>query len=151
MADLLGFDASKVQPASDFTPVPAGKYEAVITSSEMKATKSGSGHLLELTFEIIEGEYAKRLLWARLNLDNPSTAAVEIARAQLSAICRAVEVIKPTDSSELHDLPIMVTVMCKKRADNGEIVNEIKGFSKIEKLEAVAQPVGAGSAPPWSR
>ena len=31
-----------------------------------------------------------RLLWARLNLDNPNQQAVQIARGELSAICRAV-------------------------------------------------------------
>ena len=36
MADLSGFDASKVEPAGDFEPIPAGKYQAVITGSQMK-------------------------------------------------------------------------------------------------------------------
>jgi hypothetical protein len=50
MADLRGFDANQVEPSSDFEPVPAGKYLAVITESEMKPTKAGTGHYLQLTF-----------------------------------------------------------------------------------------------------
>ena len=72
MADLHGFNAEDVEPAADFEPIPAGKYLAVITDSEMKPTKSGNGSYLELTFQVIEGEYKNRLLWARLNLDNPN-------------------------------------------------------------------------------
>jgi len=40
MANLNGFDANQVDPAATFDPVPAGKYVAVITESEMKPTKA---------------------------------------------------------------------------------------------------------------
>ena len=46
MADLSGFDANQVEPTSNFDPIPAGKYVAVITDSEMKANKAGTGSLL---------------------------------------------------------------------------------------------------------
>jgi len=38
----------------------------------MKPTKTGSGTYLELTFQVIEGQYKNRLLWSRLNLSNPT-------------------------------------------------------------------------------
>ena len=44
MANLGNFDASKVEPASSFDPIPAGKYLAVIVASELRPTKSGSGN-----------------------------------------------------------------------------------------------------------
>ena len=95
MANLGNFDANNVDPATDFEPLPAGKYMAVITASEMKATKAGSGHYLELTFQIIDGPLKNRLLWSRLNLDNQNRKAVQIALGELSAICRAVGVMQP--------------------------------------------------------
>jgi hypothetical protein len=150
MADLNGFDANDVEPAGEFEPIPAGKYVAVITKSEIKPTKAGDGRYLELTFQITEGEYKNRLLWDRLNLDNPNAQAVHIARAELSAICRAVEVMAPKDSVELHDLPLVVSVKCKKREDNGEITNEIRGYSKREAPPTDPQ-AGDDSAPPWRR
>ena len=79
MANLKGFNANEVEPADELEPIPTGKYVAVITDSEMKPTKSGSGNYLQLTFQVIEGEYANRLLWVRLNLENPNSTAVEIA------------------------------------------------------------------------
>ena len=151
MADLRGFDANQVEPNSGFDPIPAGKYSAVITESEMKPTKSSTGQYLQLTFQIIDGEYRGRMLWARLNLDNPNATAVQIARADLSAICRAVGVLAPSDSVELHNLPLVIDVRCKNRADTGEITNEIKGYAKKESLQpANAQPV-SNSTPPWRR
>ena len=150
MANLSGFDAREVDPAVGFEPIPADKYLAVITGSEMKQTKAGDGQYLELTFQVIEGEYKGRNLWARLNLDNPNTTAVQIARAELSAICRAVGVMTPKDSHDLHDLPLVISVKLKKREDNGEMTNEIKGYEKKE--EARGQPQQASTdTPPWRR
>ena len=153
MANLNGFDANAVEPSTDFEAIPAGKYLAVITDSEMKPTKAGTGSYLELTFQIVEGEYKNRNLWARLNLDNPNPVAVQIAKAELSAICRAVGVMLPKDSVELHNLPLLITVKCKRRDDTGDIVNEIKGYAKKEAAASGnAQPQQANdNRPPWAR
>ena len=151
MADLRGFDANQVEPSADFEPIPAGKYEAVITESEMKPTKAGTGHYLQLTFQVIEGEFKNRFLWARLNLDNPNATAVQIARAELSAICRAVGVMAPNDSTELHNLPLVISVKCKKRDDTGELTNEIKGYLKKESGPPATVAATANRTPPWKR
>lgn len=152
MADLRGFDANTVEPNGDFEPIPAGKYLAVITESELKPTKAGTGHYLQLTFQVIEGPYQNRLLWARLNIDNANAQARKIAQGELSAICRAVGVLAPNDSVELHNLPLVIHVRCKKRTDTGEIVNEVKGYSKKDSPPppAAATPA-ANSTPPWKR
>ena len=150
MADLRGFDANTVNPASDFEPIPAGKYVAVITGSEMKPTKNGTGHYLELTFEVIDGPQKGRLLWSRLNLDNPNAQAVQIAQGELSAICRAVGVMQPRDSVDLHNLPVMLTVKCKKREDTGDMTNEIKGYAKKD-AAGETPPPETTNTPPWAR
>ena len=124
---LLNFNASLVEPARDYEPIPAGQYEAVATESEMLPTKSGTGSYLKITFEIVSGEYKGRKLWARLNLANPSKTAVEIAQKELSAICRAVGVLVPKDSSELHNIPLMVRVAVVEGAQGP--ANDIRGYS----------------------
>lgn len=161
MANLNGFDANTVEPANDLEPLPVGKYVAVITDSEMKPTKSGAGQYLQLTFQVIEGPHANRLLWVRLNLDNPNATAVEIARRELSSICRAVGVLTPTDSTDLHNLPCVIHVKVKKRSDTGELQNEVKGYSRREAAgdrgeaqDAPAsslQPQASLDTPPWQR
>jgi len=152
MADLRGFDANQVEPAGDFEPIPPGKYVAVVTDSEMKPTKSGAGNYLQLTFQVVEGPFSNRLLWARLNLDNPNETARKIAQGELSALCRAVGVLAPNDSVELHNLPLVIHVRCKKRSDTGEIVNEVKGYSPKESPAAPSNSAPApGSTPPWKR
>lgn len=150
MAHLNGFNANEVDPAVGFDPIPAGKYLAIITETEMKPTKAGTGQYLQLTFQVLEGEHKGRLVWARLNLSNPSDMAVKIARAELSSICRAIGVMAPKDSIELHNLPLTIKVGCTKRGDTGELTNEIKGYESKGSAEPVAAaPVG--SVPPWKR
>lgn len=150
MADLNGFDANQVEPTTEFEPIPAGRYLAMVTESEMKMTKSGSGSYLQLTFQILEDEYKGRFLWARLNLNNANATAVQIARSELSAICRAVGVMTPSDSVELHNLPLVITVKCKRREDTGEVSNEIKGYAKREAANGKPQQAAANT-PPWRR
>jgi hypothetical protein len=62
---------------------------------------------------------------------------VEITRSHLSAICHAIGVMKPRDSSELHHLPLVITVKAK-RNDDGMIYNEIRGYAKRETTIAKA-------------
>lgn len=154
MAHLNNFDANTVDPSVALDPIPAGKYIAVITETEMKPTKAGGGKYLQLTFQIIDGEYKGRLVWARLNLENKSELTVRIARAELSAICRACGVMQPKDSIELHGVPLEITVGLKRRDDTGDLANIIKGYTK--KGGATSAPrapagVGPGSTPPWKR
>jgi len=151
MSNLNGFNANDVDPAVGFEPIPAGKYLAVITESEMKPTKKGVGNFLQLTFQILEGEYKGRLVWARLNIDNPNATTVKIARAELSAICRAVGVMAPKDSIELHNLPLLITVAHKKRQDTGEITNVIKGYAKKDAAAAKVPTAGNNGKAPWKK
>ncbi|HUW33761.1 MAG TPA: DUF669 domain-containing protein [Planctomycetota bacterium] len=150
MANLGNFNAHEVEPTTPFDPIPAGKYLACVSASTMKPTKDNTGSFLELEFTIMDGEYRGRKVWDRLCLSHPNQQTVTIARGNLSALCRAVNVMQPRDSFELHNLPLTITVKCKKREDTGDIVNEVKGYAKRE--TAAGQPQQAqNSTPPWKR
>ena len=156
MATLNNFDANQVDPSVALDPLPAGKYLAVISESELKPTKTGGGKYLQLTFQIIDGEFKGRLVWARLNLENKSEMTVKIARGELSAICRAIGVMQPKDSVELHNVPLEINVGLKKRDDNGEFTNVIKGYAKkggggSPVSGRAPAGVGPGGTPPWKR
>ena len=66
----LNFDARDVDPQSNFDPIPAGWYKAMITESELKQTRNGQGNYLQLTLQVLDGQHAGRHLWDRLNLMN---------------------------------------------------------------------------------
>lgn len=152
MATLNGFNANDVEPNTPFDPLPAGKYLAAITASQMKPTKNGDGSYLELEFTVLDGEHKDRKVWDRLCINHPNAMTVKIARGNLSAICRAVGVMQPRDSVELHNIPLLITVKVKKRQDTGDLANEVKGYEP--KTVATGQPQQApvaSNTPPWKR
>jgi hypothetical protein len=160
----LNFDASAVEPRASFEAIPAGVYDVVVVNSEKKTTKAGTGAFVELEMQILNGPYQNRKLWDRLNLWNPNDKAVAIARGTLSAICRAVGVLAPKDTAELHGKPLSCTVVVKKD-DDGNPTNEVKGYkprgggqqARVPQANP-AQPVtqqtvatGGNESAPWAQ
>lgn len=152
----LSFDATQVQPQQEFDLLPAGKYLAQVIDSEVVPTKAGTGQILKLTFEIMDGEHANRRLWARLNIANENAQAQQIGLAQLSALCHAVGVTKLTDSLELHEKPVLVTVKVRKAkpGDTYGDSNDVTGFAAATAAgghpkPAVSKP--AATTPPWAK
>ncbi len=151
MMDLGGFDANTVEPNAPREVLPAGWYKCVFTKSEEKPTKAQTGSYLQMNAEIIEGEHQGKSLTERLNLNNPNVTAVEIAQRTLSAICRAVGVMTPRNSDELHDKPLMVKVKVKAAQGDYGASNEIEGYSEVSGGAAKTEAKAGGSTPPWKR
>lgn len=149
--NLQGFNAQEVEPQSSFDPIPAGEYAAMITDSEMKPTKNGAGEYLQLVFDICDGEHEGRKVFARLNLNNPNQTAVEIAQRELSAICHAVGVLTPNDSSDLHDKPM--TIKVKIRQSPGyDPQNEISSYRSLSGNSEPAKAKGSSKPrKPWEK
>lgn len=132
MANLgTSFDASQVDPTNSFDPIPPGKYPMMFTDSEMKTTKEGTGQYLQLTAEVIDGPCKGRLIWTRLNLQNPNQTTVEIAQRELSAICHSVGVLQVQDSAQLHNLPFLATVKIRPAKGDFDASNEIKNYEPL--------------------
>lgn len=139
----LNFDASQVAPDAGFEPVPAGWYKVLIDESEMKPTKAGDGAYLHTRFNILEGPYTGRKLFARLNLRNANPTAQEIGFKQLSAIAHAVGVLQVADSTQLHNIPLQVRVKVRKdQSGEYDDQNDITSYKNIN------EPVGAAAAAP---
>jgi len=107
---FLNFDATSVQPNDSFAPIPAGSYIAQITDSSIKPTKSGTGTMLNLTWTILDGQFANRKVFDRINVQNANPEAEKIGQRQLSSICHATGVMKLQDSNQLHGKPVKITV-----------------------------------------
>lgn len=151
----LNFDASNVTPLQPLSVLPRGRYEVMITASEMKPTKAGNGSYLQLEFTVIAGDHEGRKLWSRLNLDNQSATAVQIARSELAAICQALGLGGVGDSEELHDQPLQVDVVIEAR--DGTESNRIKAYLAAGKTTPSAPAAAAKPAPaaqkamPWAK
>jgi len=148
MADLGGYDPKQVAD-SDYDALPAGEYRAVIVESERKPTKSGGGDLLNVKFQVIDGQYKNRTVFDRFNLWNASEKAKLIAQQQFKKVCEAVNVMSPKDSSELHMKPLMIKLAVKEY--DGKEQNEVKGYkaalsvassAPAEKTATAGKPAG---------
>lgn len=165
MAAIPGgsFDSNKVGEMRVFDALPEGDYLLRITESEMHPTNAGDGEYLKITFDVMTPGFEGRKIFNNLNLNNPNPKAVEIAGAELGAICKAVGKPVIQDSVELHGIPMMAHVkfIDAKPAVEPNPAQGIKG-SKARPADnriteyspatgggsvAAASPVAAAAAP----
>lgn len=130
------FDASQVEPKRDFVALPAGIYDVTIIDANWKTTKAGTGKMLVLEFEVLTGDKKGRKIFTRLNLDNQNATAVQIAQSELSSICRAINVLKPTSEYDLINRPLQVSVYV-----------DDDGYNGIGNYAAPGQPLAEARAP----
>lgn len=152
MGNLQGFNAANHEPSTGFDVLPAGTYRVAIVGSKTKPTRAGTGEYLELELQVLDGEYQNRKIWDRLNIRNPSEKAQAIGLGQLSALCRAVGVLTPQDSSELHNQPFQVSLKVKRDPEYGDKNEVAKYLPKSGQAAEQRQPVEAGDSSqrsPW--
>ena len=156
---MLSFNAEEVEPQTAFEPLPAGDYVGHIVGSEVKPTASGSGEYLKVEIEILSPGFSGRKVFDQLNIKNESAEAERIGRAQLSALCHAVGVMRVTDSQQLHGKPFAIKLSIKEDAQYGK-KNTVKGYKaasgSVPPPPAAQAPLQTGAAkpaavPPWQR
>lgn len=131
MANLTGLVNHDASPESQFAALPSGEYPALITDSAVKQTKSGNGSYLELTYQVIDGPYKGRQLWARINLTNPNATAVTIGQQHLAQVRHATGVLQLNDSQQLHNIPHVIRVEYKPARDQYSESNEVKEYKAM--------------------
>jgi hypothetical protein len=130
------FDASQVEPKKDFVALPAGIYNMVTMDAEWRTPKSGKGRMFVIQFEVVDGQHKGRRLSTYLNLEHANPKTVEIAKAELSSICRAINVLKPTSEYDLINRQLQVSVYV-----------DDDGYNDIGNYAAPGQPLAEARAP----
>ena len=165
MANLAGLIDYNASPESQFSALPSGEYPALITDSTVKQTKAGTGTYLELTYQIVDGPYKGRQLWARVTLSNPNATATQIGQQHLAQLRHATGQMQPEDSQQLHNIPHLIRVEHKPATGAYGESNEVKEYKALAGAAAQApkpvqaNPPGQTQAPaaanagglPWQR
>jgi hypothetical protein len=142
-------------PVSDrnFEPLPAGWYDATISSAEIVPTKMGNGKYIKIRYNIQGPTHQGRVVFGNLNVRNPNPKAEEIGRQQLGEIMRAIGLtsLKDTDQMIGGNLAIKLDIRISEQYGNS---NEVKGFRALAGASAPApKPVvastNAKASPPW--
>jgi len=161
LAQLI-FDATNVAPQASFQPLPAGVYTTAIVDSDVKPTQKG-GTQAVFTLQVVDGPFAGRKVFARINVRNPSPEAERIGQSQLSALQHACGVLQMQDTSQLHGKVVRARITVRKD-ETGQYgdSNEVKAFEAVGGAQMPTAPVagvpaaapaapGGGATPPWAR
>lgn len=163
----LNIDVSGIDPSEkrEYPQLPRGWYSAYIDESMMKDAKSkingeNNNEFLQLRFVIMdwmdkgpapEIKFTGRKFFARLNLINANSSAVEIAYRNLAAIGKSIGVTDIKSSDLLHDKPLEIfleeTLNNKNQPDN-EILyfRACDGGSELSKVAQANQSYGGNGA-----
>ena len=152
MANIGQFDSDQ-EETMDFTPLPAGDYLIQAEISEVKETKAGDGHYLQVEFRVLQGDHENRKLWDRFTLANPSERAVQVGRGKLAGLCRAAGRPQINDSAEVHGIPVMARVRVRPASSDYPEQNEISSYRAVEatKAEPTKPNGGKKAALPWAK
>lgn len=143
MANLgNNFDATQHAEMQSFEPLPAGEYVAQVVSSDVKPTRAGTGQYVKLEWEVLDGEYTGRKVFANYNIVNPNPKAQEIGEREFAAACRAMGQMHVTETESLHAIPCVLKLKIQAGDDKYGPSNRIVNYTPATALGA-----GIGAAP----
>lgn len=144
---LINFNANDHQDAGP-GPLPAGDYMVYVAASEMRINQDNGNQSLSLTLDVMQPETMQgRKVFSNYTMSSHNEEAVRIGMQQLAQVCRAVGVMSPSDSTELHDIPFFVRLIAKQ-LDSGKVVNNVQTcWSTASAAPPLAKPKGQPPKP----
>tara|TARA_R100001443_G_scaffold57898_2_gene68539 strand:- start:505 stop:1011 length:507 start_codon:yes stop_codon:yes gene_type:complete len=130
-------DPTIVEEPKSFTPLPDGRYAAMITGASVgTSSKDDRNKYLCVEFTI---EQNNSRVWVYLNLWNKSDDAVRISKQNLNDICLSLGLTNLTDTDQIIGKRLLVDLTTKPAQGNYAAKNEIRGYKSISE-EKSAQP-----------
>jgi hypothetical protein len=144
---LINFNANDHQDTGP-GPLPAGDYMVYVAASEMRTNQDNGNQSLSLTLDVMQPEQMQgRKVFSNYTMSSHNEEAVRIGMQQLAQVCRAVGVMSPSDSTELHDIPFFVRLIAKQ-LDSGKVVNNVQTcWSTASAAPPLAKPKGQPPKP----
>lgn len=139
-------------------PLPKGDYVLALAKSDRVTSKANSANeYVQAEFEVMEGPFARRRVWANFNLWNQSEKAREIAFMDFNALCHACGRLRPEATEELHGIPFRASIGVEKDDPSR---NRIIGYKPLNAAPAAQgggtqqrqpDPAQAGGKAPWRK
>ncbi len=135
--------------SGDFEPLPPGDYDVKCVSAE-KALTGNQKLMFKAKFQVMNGPFAKRLLWDQFVVSPESEDALGIFFRQMNAFGMSKEWFQSNPSEDavvntMLNRELRVRVAMKKY--NGEDRNDIKAYAPLP-TGANPPPPGGGATPP---
>jgi hypothetical protein len=152
---IIDFDAVE----SDFAPrtfeaLPRGDYTAMITDSVLKDTKAGTGKMIALTMEIIDGAFSGRKIWDNLNVKNANPTAEKIAMAGLTQYFAACGMsMKKGDNTEsMYNIPFKLKLGIDRKDETRNCVLGSSPLgSALKPKPVVGRAANDSAKKPWEK
>jgi hypothetical protein len=152
MVMLGDFDASGIALPG---VLPEGEYVVSIANTALITNRKGNGQHLWIEFVVQQpAQYFGRAVSVRLNLFHDNPVAVEIARAELAAICRAAGKIRIQDTQELHGRMLRIVVRHETTPQGRKMARPAEYLEYVGPGASVTQPPTATKSSPenaWRR
>ena len=115
----------QTQAAGEFGVIPPGEYRCALTSGELTASQSGTPGY-KMTFRVLDGENANRVVWHDIWLTGPALAMAKRDLGKLGV-----------ESLEQLEHPLPKGFVCRVRVvidrdDKGAERNKVRGFQVVE-------------------
>ena len=137
MSFFENFNALNVNPNDQFSPLPAGNYEVMITDAEIRHTKDGQGTYMRLALDVQGGQYQGRKIFHNLTRENRNNVAKEIGERQLSQICHAIGVLEPKEKEDILFKPLVAVLKIRKGNEGYSDSNEVQRFQTLANSNGV--------------
>jgi hypothetical protein len=123
--EQLGRAFAEAKAAEEFGPLPAGEYVCRIIEGAAMTGRTNGTPGYKLTFEVIEGEYAKRRIWHDIWL---TEANVRYAKRDLAKL--GVTSLDMLDNQLPEGIRCKVRVVLRKE-DDGTERNRVRSFEVL--------------------
>jgi len=150
MANLSGIamDKDVQESTGSFTVIPAGKYKACLVADELRDNNAGTGKVLAVKVQILEGQNSGHVLTDYINITNPNPKAQSIGQGTLKRICNLCGVTyPPQDTAGMMGKPLGVDVKVEEFTSNNSVdENGNPKKLKSNKINAYGPPPVATQA-----
>jgi hypothetical protein len=152
----LNIDVDSVpdREGGDFDPIPDCDVVAHIIETVHTVKDGGIKQRAVFTWEILEGEYAKRRIWDGQNIVHPNPQTQEIATRAVKDIAKAVgHNGAVTNSDQIEFKPVLIRVRTEPAQNGYGPKNKVARYSPVSAVGA-AGPATAALSPagtPWGK
>lgn len=147
MALLSPEITQEIMETKAFSVVPRGMYLLQVTKADVAQTKSKTGLMVKVEFDILGPAYQGRKLFANFNIRNASSIAEQIGKQQLKSLLTAGHVQEPfRDTDQLLGAVVLGNVQIDKGDDQYDESNVIKSFKEAEQTHFGEGAEQAGDA-----
>jgi len=147
----MDFNAQMYEPAGVFEAIPGADYSAFIKKVELVPYSSGDpGMRFVVTWQVTEGQFAKRTVFQGFNIQHQTPVTVEIAMKELSQLCHAVNRLQFTfrdGGIALLNATAIIGVTNKEGRNNVKFVKALVGNAQAPQMTAAPQTPQLAAGP----